>query len=324
MLLVVCATMWPPGASVVAQTKDDGPKGWVVQRRGQAGQDLNAVYFLDGKRGWVAGDGGFVLRTQDGGRNWTPQTIDTKQSINDIYFRDKEDGYLLAGNQIFITDDGGQTWRGASRFLPADFEGAVPELYSVRFTSKRKGWIVGSVSRRESVVDSLVVYTQDGGVTWQRKRVPVRDELIHLDFDGEKRGWIVGSGGVVLHTADAGETWTQQKTNTNATLYHVDFDDEDTGWVVGQRGTILRTVDGGQTWRAINAPVRSTLLSVHFADEDDGWIVGRGGVILRSGDGGQTWVAQESHTKQHLYALFVDKKVGWAVGADGLVLRYEQ
>jgi photosystem II stability/assembly factor-like uncharacterized protein len=63
---------------------------------------------------------------------------------------------------------------------------------------------------------------------------------------------------------------------------------------------------------------------VQFASEDEGWIVGRGGTILRSGDGGRTWVRQESRTKQHLYALFVDKKSGWAVGGDGIVLQYER
>ena len=41
-------------------------------------------------------------------------------------------------------------------------------------------------------------------------------------------------------------------------------------------------------------------------------------------DGGQTWLAQESRTRQNLYALYFDKKTGWAVGGDGLVLRYER
>ena len=298
--------------------------GWVGEQRGQAGKDLNAVYFADSKRGWVAGDGGLVLRTTDGGRTWTPQRVESKDSINDIYFRDKEDGYLLTGDRIFSTEDGGATWRLSNRFQSVTFGGAEPELYSVRFTSKKRGWIVGSLSRGDRVIDSLVLYTTDGGTSWQRLRVPVLDELIHLDFDNDKRGWIVGAGGRILHTRDGGETWALQSSKTTATLYHVDFDGDERGWAVGERGTILRTRDGGETWEAMGAPVRSTFLSVKFVNDEEGWIVGRGGVILRSGDGGLTWLAQESRTKQNLYALFFDKKTGWAVGGDGLVLRYER
>lgn len=298
--------------------------GWRAERHGQPGRDLNAVHFVDSKRGWVAGDGGLVLRTEDAGRSWTRQVIEVKESINDIYFRDKEDGYLLAGSQILVTEDSGATWRVAGHFPASNFDGAEPELYSVRFTSKKKGWVVGSLSRRDSVVDSLVLYTSDAGASWTRQKAPAREELIHLDFDGERRGWIVGASGAILYTRDGGETWTRQDSKTKATLYHVDFEDGKHGWVVGERGTILRTGNGGEAWTAVPAPVRSTLLSVKFASEEDGWIVGRGGVILRSEDGGQTWVQQQSNTKQNIYALYFDKKLGWAVGGDGTVLRYER
>jgi photosystem II stability/assembly factor-like uncharacterized protein len=298
--------------------------GWVAARRGQDGKDLNAIFFADSKRGWIAGDGGFLSRTNDGGRTWSSQTVGTKEAINDVYFRSKEDGYLLAGDRILTTSDGGETWNESRRFLPKDFGGGTVELYSVRFASKKKGWVVGSVSRREVVVESLVIYTDDGGVSWQRKRVPVREELIHLDFANEDRGWIVGGGGTILYTGDGGETWTPQRSGVNATLYHVDFRNNRVGYAVGERGTVLRTTDGGETWFPVIVPVRNTLLSVQFVSDDDGWIVGRGGVILRSNDSGRSWLRQETQTTQNLYALFVDKKNGWAVGGDGIVLQYER
>lgn len=304
------------GSAALAQ------EGWVGARRGQAGKDLNAVFFADAKRGWVAGDGGFVSHTEDGGHSWSPQQTSITQAINDIYFRSRDDGYLLAGERILSTSDGGAHWIEGLRFLPANFGGGLPELYSVRFTSKKRGWVIGSVSRRDQVIDSLLVNTEDGGASWQRQRVPTRNELIHLDFVNDDNGWIVGTQGTILHTSDGGKSWALQGSGTNATLYHVDFRNSRTGWAVGERGTILRTVDGGANWLTVNAPVRSTLLSVMFVDDDEGWTVGRGGVILRSGDGGRTWLQQESRTKQNLYALFINKKNGWAVGGDGVVLQY--
>ncbi|MDT4966413.1 MAG: hypothetical protein QOJ64_1150 [Acidobacteriota bacterium] len=286
--------------------------------------DFNAVYFADSKRGWVAGDAGVVMRTVDGGLTWQKQSVDTIAAINDIYFRNKDNGYLLAGNSIFQTDDGGQTWRETRRYSASDFGEAAPELYSVRFSGKKRGWVVGSISHNDIVVDSLVVYTDDGGKSWQRQRVPTKEELIHVDFADEKRGWIVGVHGTILHTDDGGETWAEQQSKTRVTLYHVDFRNERIGMAVGERATILRTTDGGVTWAPVEIPVRNTLLSVQFPEDNFGWIVGRGGTIFRSGDAGKTWIRQETSTKLNLFALYIDKKTGWAVGQKGIILRYDR
>jgi photosystem II stability/assembly factor-like uncharacterized protein len=297
---------------------------WVATRSGLAGKDLNAIFFADSKRGWIAGDDGFVSHTEDGGRTWVRQSVQATDSINDIYFRNKDDGYLLAGSRVFRTQDGGKSWLQIHRYRPDEFDGSQPELYSLRFAGKKKGWLVGSASKSDKVVDSLLFHTNDGGVTWRRQTVPTRSELIHLSFANDERGWIVGAQGTILHTMDAGETWTSQPSGTDATLYHVEFRDAHTGWVVGERGTILRTIDGGGNWLAVKGPVRSTLLGVQFVDDEEGWAVGRGGVILRTVDGGRTWVRQEVQTGQNLYALFINKKTGWAVGGDGLVFRYDR
>lgn len=298
--------------------------GWTAKRIGLGGKDLNAVYFIDAKRGWVGGDGGLLSYTEDGGTTWVEQPIGTEQAINDIYFVGKDTGFVLAGGSIFGTSDGGHSWREAHKFSPSEFEGATPELYSLRFNGKKRGWVVGSTSRDDVIVNSILAITRDGGANWSILRAPTQQELIHIDFVDEKRGWIVGAAGAILHTDDAGESWTKQNSDTTGTLYHIDFRNERQGLAVGERGTILRTDDGGRTWTRVDSPTRSTLLSVQFLSEDEGWIAGRGGVILRSGNGGRSWVEQESTTKQNLYALFMNKKSGWAVGSDGLMLKYER
>ena len=298
-------------------------QGWVAARVAPADQDLNAVYFLDDKRGWIGGDNGFLSRTENGGQTWIRQAVQTTAAINDIYFRDKEAGFLIAGNAIFTTRDNGAVWNEVRRFLPAEFDGADIELYSVRFSSKKKGWVVGSVSKRERVIDSILLYTDNAGETWQRQRAPSRLELIHIDFANDKRGWIAGANGTILATVDGGASWTKQETKTTATIFHIDFRNDKRGIAVGERGTILRTLDSGATWTPVAVSARSTLLNVQYVNEDRCWAVGRSGTILRSDDGGLTWIEQASGTKQNLYSLYIVKKIGWAVGGGGMLLRYE-
>lgn len=298
-------------------------QGWVATRVAPPGQDLNTVFFLDEKRGWVGGDNGFLSRTDDGGHSWVQQALETKDAVNDIYFRDKEAGFLIAGNAIFSTRDNGSRWTEVRRLLPSEFDGAEVELYSVRFSSKKRGWVVGSVSKRDRVVDSILLNTENGGDSWQRQRAPSRLELIHIDFANDKRGWIVGSEGTILNTIDSGQTWTKQESGTTATIYHVDFRNDKKGLAVGERGTLLRTGDGGISWTTVPVPARSTLLSVMLVNDDQGWAIGRSGTILRTDSAGAVWLEQESGTKQNLYGLYFAKKMGWAVGGDGMLLRYK-
>lgn len=312
---------------VLVASASASAQGWVATRRGSANRDFNSVHFVNSERGWVAGDRGAILRTDDGGRTWTSQNSTVNQNINDIYFRNGTDGFFLAGSRLFSTTTGGTVWSEARRFSPADFDSATPELYSIVFANNRKGWIVGSVSRRDTVVDSLVLHTEDGGATWIQQRPPVRDELIDLDFVSDERGFVVGARGTILHTRDGGRTWMVQLSGTTATLYGVDFRGGRSGWAVGERATVLRTIDGGEHWSAINAMPQSrgvTLLSVKFTNNNDGFIVGRGGLVLRSGDGGRTWVRQESGTTEHLYALAIEGRNNWAVGGGSMVIQYRR
>jgi photosystem II stability/assembly factor-like uncharacterized protein len=319
LFLVLPAVAAIASAIVAAQT------GWNAARITSSGRDLNTVFFSDSKRGWIGGDEGFLTHTEDGGASWIEQRLDAKRhAINDIYFANKEVGFALAGDMIFRSGDGGHTWQESYRISPSAVRGATAELYSLRFNGKKKGWVVGSLARGDTVTGSLLAITRDSGATWQVLEAGTQQELIHIDFVDDERGWIVGAGGAILHTEDAGETWQRQNSGVTVTLYHVDFRNSKQGIAVGERGTILMTQDGGQTWIKINSPASSTLLSVQFVSEDDVWIVGRSGVILRSGDGGRTWLGQESGTRQNLYALFINKKEGWAVGSDGLLMRYAQ
>ena len=311
-LLIITTT----AISALSQT------GWIKNPSGTT-NDLVAVYFTSETDGWIAGDNGYLASTSDGGRSWKPRSLQTTETINEIYFRNEKNGYLVAGKKMFITNDAGQTWRETVLYRPADFKTGTPEFLSIRFADKKRGLVVGSVfDHANNVLDSLVMRTEDGGETWQRIRVPVKTELFHLDYNGSSHAWIVGDEGVILSTVDGGNTWIAQNSKTRLTLYNVDFQDDEEGYAVGEKGLILRTGNGGVTWERVPNIEPVTFMRVDFADDKNGWIVGYGGVILRSSDKGRTWVKQASSTASPLYGLFITKKYGCAVGAKGTVITY--
>lgn len=306
------------GVSLHAQT------GWIQQTSGVRA-DLVAVFFTSSDKGWIAGDSGYLASTIDGGLTWAKYTLNTTEDINEIYFRNDENGYLVAGRKMFITRDAGKSWQETRIYRSGEFGSGTPEFLSIRFSDKKRGYAIGSVyNNRDIVIDSLLMRTEDGGDTWQRVNLPTKTELYHLDFNGNSHGWIVGDGGVILATTDHGITWTKQTSGTTSPLYNVDFRDDNDGYVVGKSGTILRTTNGGSTWEKVDTNFRESLMRVDFADDKNGWIVGYKGNILRSNDRGKTWIKHETDVRENLYGLFMDKKFGWAVGAKGLVLKYKR
>jgi photosystem II stability/assembly factor-like uncharacterized protein len=307
------------GLAASAQT------GWVLQSANTNG-DLVAVFFTSVDKGWIAGDDGYLASTVDGGRTWNKYPLNTTENINEIYFRNDDNGYLVAGRKMFVTRDGGRSWQETRIYRAADFANGVPEFLSIRFSDKKRGYVIGSVLRKntDTVIDSLLMRTEDGGETWQRINVPSKAELYHLDFDGNSHGWIVGDNGVILASEDGGTTWRMQRSGVTGELYNVDFRNDKEGYAVGAAGTILRTEDGGRTWQKVTTSFRETLMRVDFADDKNGTVVGHGGLILRTSDRGRTWSSEPSDTRASLYGLFADKKYAWAVGAKGTILKYKK
>ncbi len=302
-----------------------GQGPWKTSRCETEG-DLVAVYFTSAEKGWIAGDSGYLASTTDGGKNWIKYDLKTGEDINEIYFRNSDNGYLVAGRKMFITADSGRTWTDTQLIKPGEIKNGTPEFLSIRFSDRRRGLAVGSIWRKvrneEVVVDSLVMRTEDGGESWQRTIVPAKGELYHLDYNGSSHAWIVGDHGVILKTTDSGKSWTKQASGVTQPLFNVDFRDDDEGYAVGKGGIILRTENGGLVWERVNHSFRDTLMRVDFADDKNGWAAGHNGVILRSSDKGRTWVRQESGTTEHLYGLFMMKRFGWAVGQKGLLLEH--
>ena len=307
-----------------AVTSAIGQTNWKVNRSA-GGPDLVTVYFTSSEKGWIAGDNGYLASTVDGGKTWMKKEIGSDDTINEVYFRNDENGSLVAGRRMLITRDGGISWQETQINRPNEFRGLTPEYLSIKFADKRRGIVVGSLlNKQERVVDSLVMLTENGGETWKRVIVPSKKELFHLDFVGSNRCWVVGDDGLILFSEDGGARFTAQKSGTVLDLYNVDFRDENEGYAVGSRGTILRTDSGGAVWETVRTSLQTTFMRVDFADDKNGMIVGYDGTILRSTDKGRTWNKQVSRTSDHLYGLFFVKKYGWAVGAKGTVIQYDR
>ena len=106
----------------------------------------------------IAGLGGVVLQSDDGGRNWSYRTIDRKQALFSVGSVDGGRAVTVGEKGLIrVSTDSGSSWRdpGADNF---------PDLFTfmrdVGFSpSGRVGFIVGQTGK--------ILRSTDAGISWQ-------------------------------------------------------------------------------------------------------------------------------------------------------------
>src|SRR5688572_26864706 len=168
-----------------------------------------------------------------------------------------------------------------------------------------------------------IVYSDDGGATWQQATVPVSADLTALHFANAREGWAVGHEGVVLHTADGGATWQLQLDGRRANalvLEHVRKLPADTD-------PTLRESLATEAERASAEGPSRPFLDVWFANEREGYVVGAYNLIFHTRDGGKTWQpwVDRTHNERfyHLYGIRGSSDGVYMVGELGLALRLD-
>ena len=174
-----------------------------------------SVSFIGSQTGWISGmDPGatnWVLRTNDGGRHWTPVSnhfIKNMQFINErIAVGDEFDGTT---EQFAKTTDGGRTWTTSA--LPG-----LKFASKVLFLNPEVGRIVGvnSISDNLNGSVAVVLRTTDGGKHWASFQIPSQTgvaDVRDLFFLNESLGWLItwgynNEGTHLYRTTDGGRTW---------------------------------------------------------------------------------------------------------------------
>lgn len=304
---------------------------WYVQNSG-VNKLLFDVHFVDENNGWIAGNTGLILNTNDGGANWTEQITPPNNQYYSVFFTDTQNGWAggFAG-KLIRTTDGGATWidgtAGTNRFR-----------YDLYFINPDSGWVVGGDhgGYPSFIPNREILFTSNGGITWNvQYGQSHKSPLNAVYFIDKNNGFAVGESGAVMQTTNGGNTWIETSTLTSYHLRDVTFVSQSIGWILGyylglpHTSAVFKTTDGGLTWSEHTFGIDESFSSITFTDEMNGWIVGgqpslSSSFILHTNDGGETWEYQISPVTDFLFKVFFhNNNIGWAVGNNGVVLSTE-
>lgn len=153
---------------------------------------LYGIDFASPTHGWIAGEFGAILATQDAGLTWVAQDTPIDTTLFGVAFADTQRGWAVGIEEVMLqTTDGGLTWN--TQRVP-EKKGFVLGLYDVDVEGNI-GWAVGD--------NGLLLRSTNAGVSWERVELPIEfaaNWLRDVEIDATGQGLIVGDNGMILST----------------------------------------------------------------------------------------------------------------------------
>lgn len=282
--------------------------------------DLRSIVFPENDQvGYVVGDGGTILKTNNGGATWDGQNSGTSAIIFEAHFFNNDRGIAIGNsNNILVTINGGENWSNIS-------VAGTDETYFYRnifFLDENTGFITGGKSLNEGVV----LKTTNGGITWTSLKPGTIGAIYGISFTDNNIGYFSDFEGEIYKTINGGGSWSKLQSGATVTLVRLVFTSENVGYASGDKGTIIKTEDAGVTWKSINSTSDNYLAEIDFLDKNVGVAVGGNvtnntSTIFRTNDGGKTWVIDETLTNRQNACFLVSLTSGYSCGNNGSILK---
>ncbi len=286
----------------------------------EPGIAFNQVRFSDKKHGYIAGDR--ILVSDDGGKTWKEAVAGAggRMGLLSLDILGDKIAWASGFGGVYATHDGGATWNrfpGIERFQMV--------VHGLDIVDEKTVWGVGDKGK--------IIYTTDGGVTWEKAWEADKDWTFEsVAFIDNKRGFASGfqfdkqrlRNGIILGTFDGGKTWEvvyRLAEHGDDFLVDVGFADDKVGWATGMSGCIVLTEDGGKSWRVVPEDHNAIFFRIFALTDNIVHAVGSHGAIVKSEDRGRSWRILNSGVRSTLKGIFfIDKDTGWAVGDDATLV----
>ncbi len=249
---------------------DDNGDNWRQAASVPTRNTLAGVTFLDNQTGYAVGHEATVLKTTDGGENWTLQHNERRGEtpLFAVHFADAQNGIAVGGfSYTFETKDGGETWM--QRTL---IEDSYDDFHLNDLFADRKGNIY-IPAEFGTVYKSL-----DRGRTWS---------AIETGYDGSFWGGmalkngdllVFGMRGNVWRSANGGKSWSQVETGTDQSVSGGTQLDDGRIVLAGLSGTVLVSADNGKSFIAQQRPDRLSFATAMGKSGDEIILMGDPGI----------------------------------------------
>ncbi|QQS35944.1 MAG: T9SS type A sorting domain-containing protein [Ignavibacteriales bacterium] len=268
--------------------------------------DYIGVDFINPDTGWAVGELGALIKTTDGGNNWTVIATNTTTLLLKVHSYNGQI-VIVTGydGMILRSSDGGETFEQI-------VSGTTNDLWGIIMLNNTTGFICG--------LNQTLLKTTDAGISWHSVNTTLNQHYWAIDFFNEQFGMIACGGGKVLRTTDGGNSWTEHQAGDASALYAIDIIDSTHTAAAGANGKNIYSTDGGFTWLQNNRLQHDELNSIRFINADTGYTIGTYGGeswgIRKTTNRGVTWFSPPLPNLSEWELELLSGGTGYSVGSD--------
>lgn len=316
---------------------------------------ISDVHFVTDSYGFASTFSGNVLRTTNGGSNWTSQVTGSTYPLDAIWFLDLNTGVTVAADgKVYNTMNGGTNWQYVSDLKPGitkitnvmsnalfacgdngtlaygntlgsswslKNQGTSAKIKDIYFMNNQTGWAANEWDQ--------LLYTSNSGINWSLTAPVGLERLEGVCFTNNNTGYVLGltnndEGGstpTINKTTNGGSSW-QTISFTGSNPMSLQFVNNNDGFMLAKNGAnsvLHRTTNAGVNW--LNYTTNQEIYDCYFTTQTNGWMCGKNGLIMRSTDGGATWSTQSTSVSDSLLSVyFRNASFGWACGTNGRII----
>lgn len=231
---------------------------------------FTSLFFVNENIGFITCTDGSILKTINGGKNWSLKLTTNELPLYDIYFINESLGFavggksgcggtgcVVPGNVLLKTTDGGENW------IKQNIQYDWSEFNKVTFINSSQGFAMGI---------GIKIKTIDSGKSWENFTTTYMGYIYDLNYLNESTVYFSGLSGKLFRTTNGGVTWDDLSINADYHLYSVRFVNQNVGYL-GSYKNLMKTIDGGKTWTAL-AYAPKDVTKMYFTSENNGVVFG--------------------------------------------------
>lgn len=284
----------------------------------------NKIEAVDENFAYVGGENSTILKTINGGANWSSLQNTQMEYIQTLYFINSMTGFiggLANGNygNIQKTTNGGLNWINTN-------SNGIFQVFDLSFPNIQTGYAATKYG--------LFAKTTDSGLNWFTLGPFDYFSTGGLFFTDVNTGFWAGASNIsnkhIRKTTNGGLNWQETEVENIYSLFDIKFIDQNTGFACGYfqdssgtnyDGLILKTIDGGSTWNRTNFNNSGEFHEISVV-QDFVYISGSYGKIIKSTNRGLNWEIQQSCYSNYIESIdFINQNTGYACSYGGIIIK---
>jgi photosystem II stability/assembly factor-like uncharacterized protein len=270
---------------------------------------------VNANTGYVCGNNGRLLKSINGGLNWSIQNPSSTDTLVSIDFVNELTGWCAGRDFIVYTTNGGSQWYRQN----VDTSIVKPRFTVLKMFDSQNG-LAGAYRKNTIDMYAYIYRTSNGGVSWQFQDSAYGYRIYSICYVNQSIVYL-SSLKNLFKSNNGGNNWTMVSYLPGGiNLSKIQFIDENNG-INSQNTGLYKTTNGGNNWTINLNYVMGLYSELNYTTNGNIFVATNKGSIYKSTNEGTNWGNYSINIESNIYEIKIFDENNIYLGGDGLLCK---